>query len=92
MASCEYAIISMKLTVCVVEYTLKTMPVIEFGHLYQPPSGIVPNATQIAFKVKFELLPNVTMYPIILPRQQSSLGIKSVVLIEVCYENVIFHH
>jgi hypothetical protein len=75
----------MKLQGPLVAKTLKTMPVIEFGHLYQPPSVIVPNATQIAFKVKSELLPNVAFKYVILVTNPSSLLIKSVVLIEVCY-------
>ena len=61
MASCEYAITSTKLRGKLVVKTPKTMPVIELGHLYQPPSVIVPNAIQIAFKVTSELLPSVAL-------------------------------
>jgi hypothetical protein len=61
------------------------MPVIEVRHLYQPPSVIVPNATQIAFKVTSKLLPNVAFNYVIEVINVSSLLIKSVVLIEVYY-------
>ncbi len=68
------------------------MPVIEFGHLYQPPSVILPNATHLGFDGTFVLLPTVAIIFRTLSVQPSSLLIMIVVLMVVCYSNVTFHH
>jgi hypothetical protein len=92
MASCENAIASIKLRYYVLVYTPKVVPIIVVGHRYQPASVIVPLVTQIGFKVTSALLPTVAMYSVILIDPSSSLLMKSVVLIGVCYWNVTFHH
>lgn len=62
MASCEYAIASIKLKYYVVVYTPKVVPFNDVVHEYQPPSVIVPRETQTAFNLTSALFPTVTIY------------------------------
>ncbi len=91
-ASCEYAIVSKKFKCDVVENKPKVIPIIGVGQKYQPPSDIVPSSTQIGFNLIFELLPMVTMYFWILSRQQLSLPIKTIDLIEVGDDKATFQN
>ena len=68
------------------------VPIIEFGHRYQPPSVIAPRATQVGFKVTSALLPTVTVYSGNLSVTASSLLINKVDLIGVAYAKVTFQN
>jgi hypothetical protein len=95
MASCEYAIASIKLSQVVVVYTPNLVPIIEFAHKYHPPSVIVPFMTQVGFVVTSELVPTVTKYYWILtiqPVQLSSMLTKSVDFMDFGCGNVTFQY
>jgi hypothetical protein len=68
------------------------VPIIEFGHRYQPPSVIAPRATQVGFKVTSALLPTVTVYSGNLSVTSSSLLINKVDLIGVASAKVTFQY